>query len=113
MEVTGARQDILRSLCHRGITICLTSEPLAARVAVVAEEAAVWVELVASRERPAAADRAATSPLAPDEREQVDQPANQVNPDGPALPATGESGAIQVPSPCIYFKVEQVNFYLR
>jgi hypothetical protein len=103
MGVTVARQDILLSLFHRGITICLTSEPLAAPVAVVAEELPVWVASVAWRERPAAAEPAATSLLAMDVMDQVDRLVIQADPDGTAQRETGDVGAIQVPSPSIYF----------
>jgi hypothetical protein len=98
MEVTVARPDISQSLSRGGITICLTSEPLAARVAVVAEEAPVWVELVASRERPAAEEPAATSPVATDVTEQVGRLVSQANPDGTERRETGDIGAIQARS---------------
>ena len=66
---------------------------------MVAEEAPVWVELVASRERPAAEEPAATSPVAPDVTEQVDRLVIQADPDRTALRETGDVGAIQVRSP--------------
>jgi hypothetical protein len=96
--VTVVGQDISQSFSRGGITICLTSEPLAARVAVVAEEAPVWVELVARRERPAAEEPAATSPVATDVTEQVARLVNQANPDGTERGESGEIGAIQARS---------------
>lgn len=101
--VTVARQPISQSLFHRRCTIYLTSKPLAARVAVVVEEAPVWVELVAKRERPAAEEPAAISPVATDVTAQVDPLVIQANPDGPARRETGEIGVLQVRSPCIHF----------
>jgi hypothetical protein len=112
MVVTAAKQDISRSLCHRGITICLTSEPLGAPVAVVAEEDPVWVASVARRERPAAADRAAKSAVASDVPGQVDQPVIQADPESQARPGPGEIGAIRVRSRSIYFETSDINLRL-
>jgi hypothetical protein len=61
------------------------------------------VASVAWRERPAAAEPAATSLLAMDVMDQVDRLVIQADPDGTAQRETGDVGAIQVPSPSIYF----------
>lgn len=59
---------------------------------MVAEETPVWVELVTSRERPAAEAPAATSPVATDVTEQVARLVIQANPDGMARRETGDIG---------------------
>ena len=57
------------------------------------------MELVAHRERPAAAEPAVTSPVATDVTEQADRSVIPAGPDATARGETGAVGAIRVRSP--------------
>jgi len=101
-EATAVRPDTSRSSCRREITIWLASGPLAAQVAVVAEESPARAELVEQRACPALEESGASMAVATDVTERRVRLVVQAGPDGTALREIGDIGAIQVRLASLY-----------